>query len=118
MISVDTIRACAYTYADIGSDYFIKNNWKIWFNRETNTTSYYKNVENLLFWYYPTGILIVKFSLVKYMNGTNAIPFDFNYSSKAIHLLNNKIKQFHFIFKTYLLIITYYVSINSRKILV
>lgn len=46
-----------------------------------------------MFWYYPTGILIVKFSLVKYMNGTNTIPFDFNYSSKAIHLLNNKIKQ-------------------------
>lgn len=91
MVSVDTIRA--YTYTNININYLIKNGWKKWVNRKDGTVSYFKKDNHLLFWYFPQGILLIKFSISKFYYGTNAKVFDLNNASLIIKLVNHRIKR-------------------------
>lgn len=91
MVSIDTIRA--YTYTNIGINYLIKNGWRKWVNRKDGTVSYFKKDKHLLFWYFPQGILLIKFSISKFYYGTNAKVFDLNNASLIIKLVNHRIKR-------------------------
>ena len=91
MVSVDTIRA--YTYTNININYLIKNGWRKWVNRKDGTVSYFKKDKHLLFWYFPQGILLIKFSISKFYYGTNAKVFDLDNASLIIKLVNHRIKR-------------------------
>lgn len=91
MVSVDTIRA--YTYTNININYLIKNGWKKWINRKDGTISYFKKDKYLLFWYFPQGILLIKFSIPKFYYGTNAKEFDLDNANLIIKLVNLRIKR-------------------------
>lgn len=91
MVSVDTIRA--YTYTNININYLIKNGWRKWVNRKDGTISYFKKDKHLLFWYFPHGILLIKFSILKFYYGTNAKVFDLDNAGLIIKLVNHRIKR-------------------------
>lgn len=90
MVSADTIRA--YTYANIRINYLIQNGWRKWINKKDNSVSYFKKDGHLLFWYFPTGILLIKFSITKFFYGTNAKLFDLNNANLIIKLVNRRVK--------------------------
>lgn len=91
MVSADTIRA--YTYTNININYLIKNGWKKWINRKDGAISYFKKDKNLLFWYFPHGILLIKFSIPKFYYGTNAKEFNLDNANLIIKLVNRRIKK-------------------------
>lgn len=91
MVSVDTIRA--YTYANININYLIQNGWKKWVSRKDGTSSYFIKDGYLLFWYFPQGILLIKFSIPKFYYGTNAKAFDLDNANLLIKLVNHRIRR-------------------------
>lgn len=90
MVSADTIRA--YTYASICINYLIENDWRKWIHKD-NSVSYFKKDGHLLFWYFQTGILLIKFSIPKFFYGTNAKPFDLNNANLVMKLINRRVKK-------------------------
>lgn len=91
MVSVDTIRA--YTYANININGLVQRGWKKWVNKKDNSISFFKKDGHLLFWCFPAGILLIKFSIPKFFYGTNAKPFNLTDASLVIKLVNYKIKK-------------------------
>jgi len=91
MVSVDTIRA--YTFAYINKNYLIKNGWRRWVNKKDGTITFFKKDKHLLFWYFPQGILLIKFSIPKFFYGTNAKVFNLDNASLIIKLVNHRIKR-------------------------
>jgi len=90
MVSVDTIRA--YTYINIDINYLQQTKWRKWVCKN-NTISYFKKYGALLFWYYPHGVLLIKFSVPKFFYGTNAMPFNLDHAGLLVKLVNQKIKM-------------------------
>lgn len=89
-VSVDSLRAYTYAYIDI--NYLLQNEWRKWVNKKDDTTSYFKKNGHLLFWYFPQGILLIKFSVPKFYYGTNAKPYNLDNADLIIKLIDHKIK--------------------------
>jgi len=89
-VSVDSLRAYTYAYIDI--NYLLENEWRKWVNKKDGTTSYFKKNGHLLFWYFPKGILLIKFSVPKFYYGTNAKPYNLDNADLIIKLIDHKIK--------------------------
>lgn len=91
MVSVDTI--CAFTYTNININYLIQNGWRKWIIRKSGATCYFNKDGCFVFWYFPSGILLVKFSIPKFFYGTNAKLFNLDNSNLIIKSVNHRIKK-------------------------